>query len=283
MVVLGLALAACNRGAAPQTFDGATATDPAALIRHGERLTHVLGCTGCHDVKLQGTFLTKDEPRYGPLYASNLSVELRQYTDAQIDGMIRHGVHPERKTLWGMPSEIFQRLSDPDQKALTAFLRSLQPIGSKLPAPQFSKLDKEEIATGKFKPTVKLVEETASQLPVDLGPQVALGRYITEVTCAECHGAKLEGNPRAAMGKIPNLTVAGGYTRAEFERLMTSRRRRRQSEYQPDHGGRRAHPLFTFDVARTRCALLLSKGASRAGITAQLNVSPPPRWIPSIF
>lgn len=242
LVVLYLAIVGCGRQPTATSFDGAAATNAVGLVRHGERLTHVLGCTGCHDVQLQGTLLTKDEPQYGPLYASNLSIELRGYTDSQIEEMIRQGVHPDRKTLWGMPSETFQHLSDPDLRGLMAYLRSLKPVGSKLPPPQFSKLDKEEIASGKFKSAVQLVRETASQLPSDLGQQYALGRYITEVTCAECHGPKLEGNPGAAMGKIPNLIVAGGYTRSEFERLMTQG---------IATGNRKINPIMA-GVARTR-------------------------------
>ena len=57
-------------------FDGAGATARSATLAHGEQLTHVLGCTGCHGADLQGTFFTKDEPQYGPLYASNLTVEI---------------------------------------------------------------------------------------------------------------------------------------------------------------------------------------------------------------
>jgi mono/diheme cytochrome c family protein len=172
-------------------------------------------------VHLEGTFFTKDEPQYGPLYASNLSVEIPEYTDAQLDGIIRHGTHPERKTVWGMPSEIFQHLSDPDFKALVAYLRTLKPIGQKLPSPQFSVQDRKDIASGNYKPAVQLVRERSNQLPTELGPEYDLGRYITEVTCAECHGPRLEGNPNAPMGRIPNLIVAGAYTRAEFERLTT--------------------------------------------------------------
>ena len=242
IAALLLCLAACNRSPTPITFDDALSTDRAAQIRHGERLIHVLGCTGCHGVHLEGTFMTKEEPQYGPLYASNLSVELPHYSDAQIDGMIRHGVHPERKTLWGMPSELFRHLSDPDFKALSAYLRSLPPMGAKLPPPQFSKVDKEEIATGKFKPALELVQETAAQFPVDVGSQYALGRYITEVTCAECHGPKLEGNPDAPMGRIPNLVVAGGYSRAEFEKLVTQG---------IASGNRKINPIMA-GVARTR-------------------------------
>ena len=219
--VLALALAACNRAPAPITFDRALTSDKAALVQHGERLTHVLGCTGCHGANLQGTFFTKDEPQYGPLYASNLTVEVPEYTDAQLDGIIRHGIHPERKTVWGMPSEIFQHLSDADFNALVAYLRTLKPGGKKLPPPQFSVQDRKDIASGNYKPAVQLVRERRDQLPVDLGPNYALGRYITEVTCAECHGPKLQGNPNDPIGNIPDLIVVGGYTREQFETLAT--------------------------------------------------------------
>ena len=242
VAILSVSLAGCHPARPQITFDGAQHADQAGLQRHGERLIHVLGCTGCHDVRLQGTFLTKDEPQYGPLYASNLSVELPEYNSAQIDGMIRHGVHPQRRTLWGMPSEIFQHLSDPDFQALLAYLRALKPVGQKLPAPRFSAQDRKDIASGVYKPAAQLVLETRNELPIDLGPQFALGRYITEVTCAECHGPKLEGNPHAPMGRIPNLTVAGGYSRAEFEKLMTQG---------IAAGNRKINPVMS-GVARTR-------------------------------
>jgi mono/diheme cytochrome c family protein len=119
-----------------------------------------------------------------------------------------------------MPSHLFQHLSDPDFKALVAYLRSLKPQGLKLPDPKFSPQDRKDIASGAYKPEAQLVRETAGQLPVDLGPQHALGRYITEVTCAECHGPKLEGGD--PYSKAPNLIVVGGYSRAEFERLITT-------------------------------------------------------------
>jgi cytochrome c553 len=222
-----LLLAACQQQSKPEakpaavTFDGAMTADKASQVRHGERLTWALGCRGCHGRDLQGTFFTEDEPQYGPLYASNLTVEVPEYTDAQLEGIIRHGSHPRRKTVWGMPSEIFQHLSDPDLKAVIAHLRTLKPEGKKLPPPQFSKLDKEEIKSGKYEPAVKLVPERAAMLPTEVGPNYALGRYITEVTCAECHGPQLEGKKPSKPGMPPDLVVVGGYSRAEFETLIT--------------------------------------------------------------
>jgi cytochrome c553 len=245
VALVSMSMAGCHASQPSQiTFDGAQTSGKRSLALHGERLIHVLGCTGCHDVALQGTFLTKDQPQYGPLYASNLSVELPHYSSTQIDGMIRHGVHPQRRTLWGMPSEIFQHLSDQDFLALLDYLRTLKPVGQKLPPPQFSAQDRKDIASGNYKPAAQLVRETRQELPVDLGPQFALGRYIAEVTCAECHGPKLEGNPNAPMGHIPNLIVAGAYSRAEFELLMTRG---------IAANGRKINPIMA-GVARTRFA-----------------------------
>ena len=220
-LVLCLGLAACNRGSAPVTFDGALTGDKVALIRHGDRLADVLGCRGCHGKNLQGTFFTKDEPQYGPLYASNLTVAVAQYSDAQLDGIIRHGTHPERKTVWGMPSQIFQNLSDADFTALLAYLRTFKPQGAKLPLPQFSAHDRKDIAAGRYKPAVEMVADFKRAQPVDLGPKYALGRYITTVSCEECHGSDLNGDSSGG-AKVPNLIVAGGYSRADFERLTTA-------------------------------------------------------------
>ena len=247
-VLAALLLAACQQqqpkpaASTVLAFDGADATGRAAVLAHGERLTYVLGCRGCHGKDLQGTFFTKDEPQYGPLYASNLTVEIPEYSDAQLDGIIRHGIHPERKTVWGMPSEIFQHLSEPDFRALVAYLRTWKPAGKKLPDPLFSAQDKKDIASGQYKPAVQLVPELAKQLPVDVGPDHALGRYITEVTCAECHGPKLEGKPNDPVGKIPDLAVAGGYTRGEFEKLITQG---------IPTGGRKLNPMMS-GVAKYR-------------------------------
>lgn len=215
------ATAACQQHQPkPITFDGAVAADKAAVIRHGERLTHVLGCTGCHGAHLEGTFFTKDEPQYGPLYASNLTVEVPEYTDAQLDGIIRHGTHPERKTVWAMPSEAFQHLSDPDFKALVAYLRTLKPQGKKLPPPQFSAQDKKDIASGIYQPAVARAKIFEKKQPIDLGAKYALGRYITSVTCEECHGSDLGGDAAGTV-RTPNLAVAGGYSRRDFELLIT--------------------------------------------------------------
>ena len=73
------------------------------------------------------------------------------------------------------------------------------------------------IRTGELKPASVFAQERKAVTPVDLGPEYAFGRYITMVTCAECHGPQLKGHS----GFTPDLVVASGYTRSDFERLMT--------------------------------------------------------------
>ncbi|MEA3065677.1 MAG: hypothetical protein QOJ27_2129 [Sphingomonadales bacterium] len=218
--LLCLAAPACHPSPPAATrvaFDGAQTHDPAALRAHGERLAHVLGCTSCHGDRLEGAQFDPKMKQYGPIYASNLSVLVPHYTDAQIEAIVRRGTHPRRGSVWVMPSHIFQHLSDADLKALIAYLRFVQPTGKPTPPPQFSAQDRKDIAAGEYKPEARQVRETASRLPPDLGDGLALGRYITQVTCAECHGSTLEG----AKDGPPDLVVAGSYSRAEFERLIT--------------------------------------------------------------
>ena len=120
-----------------------------------------------------------------------------------------------------MPSQIFQNLSDPDFEALLAYLHTLKPQGKKLPLPQFSPEDRKDIAAGRYKSAGQMVADFKRAQPVDLGPKYALGRYITTVSCEECHGSDLNGDSSGPV-KVPNLIVAGGYSPADFERLTTT-------------------------------------------------------------
>jgi mono/diheme cytochrome c family protein len=235
-----IALAACQQQAkqalepAEISFDGAEIAEASAKVAHGRRIADVLGCTGCHGAGLQGE-------RFYELYASNLTRDLHDYSDVDIARVLRDGVPRNRRDLWGMPSEIFQHLSESDMAALTAYLRSLSPAGAPTEPPlAFPPEVRELIAKGEIKPAAAFVIDTRRKGPVELGPQHVLGRYITRVTCAECHGPELKGSE----GDTPDLLVAGGYTREEFERLMT--------EGLPS-GGRKLKPLMEL-VAKERFA-----------------------------
>ena len=216
--LLAAALAACGPAQqaaapaepAPIAFDGSLATEASARVAQGDRLTRVLGCRGCHGQELLG----KDF--YG-VPSANLTRDIHRMSDAQFIRALREGERPDKREMWAMPSEIFQHLGDPDMAALIAYLRTLKPAGAPTPPlPPLPADVRREIAEGKIKPAAQWVRETKDKTPVDLGESHALGRYITMVTCAECHGSRLEGG-----GNTPDLIIAGAYTRAEFETLMT--------------------------------------------------------------
>ena len=198
------------------TFDGADATEPAAKAAHGERLSWVLGCRGCHGTDLRGQEWDNDPKGYGLLWASNLTRTVPGMSDAQLESLLRRGEHPSRPDLWLMPSELFQHLSPADMTALIAHLRTVKPAGEASPAPVLGPKALAEIKSGEVRPAAALVRDATHRLPPDLGPATAQGRAIVAMTCAECHGGQLKGGD-----DTPDLVAAAAYSRAEFERLLT--------------------------------------------------------------
>jgi len=221
------------------SFDGAQANDNASRLAHGERISWTLGCHGCHGKDLEGQ-------RFYEVYASNLTREVPKYSDAQLEQLIRHGIHPSGRDVWAMPSEIFQHLGDADLSAIIAYLRTLQPAGEPTGKPlPFEPETRKLIAQGEIMPAARFVTKLKAVTPVDLGEASAQGRYISMVTCAECHGPELKGHA----GDTPNLVVAGGYSPEEFETLMT--------KGVPSGGRKFKNPLMG-EVARNRFSKLTS-------------------------
>lgn len=228
-------LMACNRQAADATaspegaevtpaalsYDGADyGTDEAAKLAHGERLSHVLGCRGCHTGDLTGQPFPPEEEGFpaSGIYASNLTQVLPTMDDAALRKLLVEGVHPTREKMWMMPSSIFQHLSDADLDALIAHLRTVEPKGEPTPLPEPSAAFLAEVKAGRQKPIAEEVVDFRNNTPADLGEPFALGRHIAMSTCAECHGSKLEGLPDFTPSLID---VAPMYDDAAFTALLT--------------------------------------------------------------
>ena len=200
------------------TYDGANATDQATLLAHGERVSWVVGCKSCHGENFQGKNVTADDPKWGDMYAPNITLWLEHYSDAELDKLIRHGVPKDGRDIWFMPPENFQYLSDADFAALVAYLRTFKPEGTQLPpirkGPEMLRL----IEKGELQSAVPTVARFKRETPVDLGEQHRLGRYIAMTTCTECHNSKLQGYKDFT----PDLDIAGAYSVAELETLLTT-------------------------------------------------------------
>lgn len=200
------------------SYDGADYASEEAKLAHGERLSKVLLCTGCHMEDLTGINFGEFDPTMDGIYASNITRVIPEMSDEQLRMLLVKGVHPTRDRLWIMPSKIYQHLSDADLDALIAYLRTVEPKGEPTPLPQLSAQAQAALAEGKLHDVAQEVAHHAKAKPVDLGQPHALGRHITMTVCAECHGAELEGTEDFA----PNLDIAGMYDEAALTRLLTT-------------------------------------------------------------
>ena len=189
-----------------------------ADVPHGHRLATVMGCTSCHGPKLDG-HLFEENPAFAIAWSSNLSRLLSHWSDAQVEAVIRTGRRPNGTSLWFMPTFAQRRLTADDMRDLIAWLRTVPATGTDHPAirrgPQFA----EAMAQG-FQDSAAEALRLAPRLPIDLGPQLAFGRYLTTIACAECHGPDLKGARDPRPGDPPDLAVAATYTPQAFARLL---------------------------------------------------------------
>jgi mono/diheme cytochrome c family protein len=212
-----LLLAACHPQTRQLTFEGADAKSDAARIEHGQRLTYILDCRGCHGENLQGEDMS-DKPEDGAIYSPNITLLLGRYSDAELERLLRHGVPKDGREFWFMPVESFQFLSDADLAALTAYLRTLKPAGKPLPPFKFNAVEYKDVQAGILGNAQAQIRKYHDKPPVELGPNRAWGRYLAQTACTECHNNALQGWPNFT----PNLDIAGAYSKAELTQLLTN-------------------------------------------------------------
>ena len=188
--------------------------DPGAVAR-GAQVSRVYGCNDCHGAELEGKLFFDHMP-LARVAGPNLSLEVGRQSDADLTRAIRQGVGSEGQVLWIMPSQAFAHLTDAETADLLAYLRSKPPTGAPQPAKQVGPVGRIGILLGKLKPAPAMLADEAGRSAPDLGPKFARGRSLARA-CMECHGADLKG---LAQVKAPDLTIAGAYDEADFERLM---------------------------------------------------------------
>lgn len=200
------------------SFDGADYADEAAKIAHGRRLARVLDCTGCHGDNLQGKNVTEDDPAYGDMNAPNLTLMLADYSDADLTRLLRTGTPKDGRELWFMPAESYQFLSDADMAAIIAFLRTHQPAGTQLPPIRKGEGFLKEIKEGGISHSAAQTVRYRDNPPPDMGAEHERGRQLARMTCSGCHNGELQGY----VGFTPDLDIAGVYSSAELETLLTT-------------------------------------------------------------
>jgi mono/diheme cytochrome c family protein len=180
-----------------------------ALLARGEYIVN-LNCQFCHIGK-EGSMSGQkfEENPLGTFYASNITrhetAGIGDYTDGQLAYLLRTGIKPGGELAMPMMPK-FNHLSDPDLKAVIAFLRSdhrlTAPSDNEPPTTQLNLLGK-VLANLAFKPLPYPEAPISHPDPTD---QIAYGRYISTaaIHCYHCHSASFEGasdlDPEASEG-----------------------------------------------------------------------------------
>jgi mono/diheme cytochrome c family protein len=185
-------------------------------IREGERLAGIRGCRGCHGAQLAGDVFV-DDPLLARVVSPNLTIAAREYTDAELERIIRHGIRPDGRSVVVMPSGMFSVLDDADLGRIIAYVRSVPPVPGNPREVRLGPLARLMFALGKFEPAAVEVRRAAAlsaSFPSGNDP-MAQGAYLARTACTECHGFDLRGGD-----KPPDLRIAAGYSREEFIHLM---------------------------------------------------------------
>jgi mono/diheme cytochrome c family protein len=173
-------------------------TDAAALER-GKYLFMSRGCGDCHAANGAGRAFI-DEPD-GSFYVRSPNITpagvAAKYSEQDWVRTIRHGVNPQGRPLFIMPSEDYNRFTDGDVAALIAHARSLPAVSGgsaelRVPLPV-----KALYAVGVVKDSAEKINHSLPPAtPVPEGVTPEHGKYVANL-CIGCHGEGLSG------GKIP--------------------------------------------------------------------------------
>jgi mono/diheme cytochrome c family protein len=190
-----------------------------AQLADGPRQLRVLGCLSCHGDMLLGD-LFMDEPGLARIYAPNLTQIAAKASDQQLAQAVRQGIGYDGRPLLIMPSEGYQFMTDAEVASLISAIRTFPKGGRETPAASFGFMGRVGVALGKFHTAPELVETYRKSPIPDFGPQLAAGRHIVAVNCAECHGPILKGQEVKPGSIAPDLSIAGAYDLEQFKTLL---------------------------------------------------------------
>jgi cytochrome c553 len=170
-------------------------TDAESLER-GKHIAMTRGCNECHGKDYAGNKVIEDGAM-GTLHGPNLTRghggRIASFTDEDWVRAIRHGVGPDGRALFIMPSEEYSHLSDRDLGAVIAYLKTVPPVDRERVPTSLGPISRVLLATGKMKLAAEIIDH-ANVRPPEITPAVSVeyGRYVA-TSCMGCHGANYSG------------------------------------------------------------------------------------------
>lgn len=224
----------------PVTIPG----DAASLAR-GKYVAETRGCIDCHGRDFAGAKVISDGAM-GTLYGPNLTRgrggRAGTFKDEDWVRAIRHGVGPDNRGLFIMPSEEYTHFSDSDLGSLIAYLKTVPPVDRERVPTSLGPVSRVLLTIGKIKLAPEMIDH-AAQRPREVVPGITAeyGRYVAN-GCIGCHGPNFSGGkievgppswPHAA-----NLTPhpsgrLGKWTEADFVQAIRTGKRPDGTELNP--------------------------------------------------
>jgi mono/diheme cytochrome c family protein len=170
-------------------------TDAVAIAR-GKHLAETRGCNDCHGKDYAGNRVIEDGAM-GTLHAPNLTMgkggRIAAFKDEDWVRAIRHGVGPDQRGLFVMPSEEYAHFSDGDLGALIAFLKTVPSVDRERVPTSLGPVSRGLLAFGKMKLAASVIDHPNVN-PKSIAPAVTpeYGRYVA-ASCTGCHGQNLSG------------------------------------------------------------------------------------------
>lgn len=172
-----------------------------ALLDRGHYLYTTRGCAECHGDDGAGKVFI-DDVEHGmrvksPDIAGGPGSLLSRYSAADFERTVRHGVKPDGRPVFVMPSDDYSGLTDADVSALYAYVRRLPPasggpLEATIPLPV-----RVLYGLGAIQDAAEKIDHTRPPAqPVADGVTIEHGRYVANM-CTGCHGPGLSG------GRIP--------------------------------------------------------------------------------
>ena len=200
----------------------------AASLAHGRYLFMSRGCGECHGANGAGRVFAHDDHGLllkSPNITAGAGSVTKAYKDADWFRTIRHGVKPDGRPVFVMPSEDFARLTDADVGDIVAYAKRLPPTAGEGAQFDLPIVMRALYGMGMIKDAAEKIDHTqvsALETPEDASP--IHGKYVAQM-CLGCHGPTLSG------GKLPghppswpaaaNLTPGAGSVLPRYPDVAT--------------------------------------------------------------
>ena len=187
------------------------------IVARGKRLAQVFGCFfGCHGEDMEGEVFFEGWA-VGRIISPNLTRAVDEFSRTELEAIIRQGILPDGKSVFGMPSASFATMSDRDLSAILSFIDGYPKQELDLGRSKYGLLPRYMLIRGELEPEAAIAKGKPLQSD-SLNDPMILGKYLAMNACSECHGMDLQGQG----GFSPAMVIVKGYSLEDFKKLMST-------------------------------------------------------------